>query len=79
MIRGLELLDINDNYMQLLCQLSGHKKQIEWQDAVTFWLKYEDNDDHQTCVFEHDNNIIRTSTVLVENKLLHYGSRGRAY
>ena len=75
MIRDLELLDIDDDYMELLCQLSGKNKQIKWQTAMAFWLKYEDNDDHQTFVFEHDNNIIGTSTVVVGNKLLHYGSR----
>ena len=75
MIRGLELLDINDDYMELLCQLSGKNKQIKWQTAMTFWLKYEDNDDHQTFVFEGSGNIVGTATVLIENKLLHCGSK----
>jgi glucosamine-phosphate N-acetyltransferase len=75
MIRDLELLDIDDDYMRLLCQLSGKNKEMKWQEATLFWLKYEDNDDHQTFVFESDNKIIGTATVLVENKLLHYGSK----
>jgi len=78
MIRGLELLDINDSYFKLLCQLSGEHQRgcsIPRGVAVEFWSNYEDNDYHQTFVFEHDKKIIGTSTVLVENKLLHYGSR----
>jgi len=75
MIRELELLDVGDEYMQLLCQLSGEKKDFKWDDITGFWLKYENNDDHQTFIFEHENRIVGTATVLIENKLLHYGSK----
>ena len=80
MIRELELLDITEDYFKLLCQLSGDPKETSgWKYASSarpgFWLKYEDNEDHQTFVYEDDGKIIGTATVLIENKLLHYGSK----
>ena len=44
MIRELEVTDIDERYFRLLCQLSGEESAYEWQTAMTFWLKYEDND-----------------------------------
>lgn len=75
MIRELEVTDIDERYFRLLCQLSGEESDYEWQTAMTFWLKYEDNDDHQVFVYEQEGEILGTATILVENKLLHYGSR----
>ena len=75
MIRELEVTDIDERYFRLLCQLSGEESAYEWQTAMTFWLKYEDNDDHQVFVYEQEGEILGTATILVENKLLHYGSR----
>ena len=75
MIRELEVTDIDERYFRLLCQLSGEESTYEWQTAMTFWLKYEDNDDHQVFVYEQEGEILGTATILVENKLLHYGSR----
>jgi glucosamine-phosphate N-acetyltransferase len=75
MIRELEVVDIDERYFKLLCQLSGEERGYEWQTAMTFWLKYEDNDDHQVFVYEQEGEVLGTATILVENKLLHYGSR----
>lgn len=81
MIRELELLDITEDYFKLLCQLSGNPKETSrwsYADVVlvsSFWLKYEDNEYHQTFVYEDENRVIGTATVLIEHKLLHYGSR----
>ena len=77
MLREIEMLDLDDNYFKLLCQLSGTSKDMEtqpWGIYSFFWLKYSNNDDHRTFVYEHEGSIIGTATILVENKLLHYGS-----
>ena len=75
MIRELEVADVDKKYLKLLCQLSGEEKSYNWQAVMTFWLKYEDNDDHQVFVYEREGEVLGTATILVENKLLHYGSR----
>lgn len=76
MIRELELLDITEDYFKLLCQLSGNPRETSgWDYAASFWLKYEDNEYHQTFVYEDEGSVIGTATVLIEHKLLHYGSR----
>ena len=75
MIRELEVVDVDEKYFKLLCQLSGEEKSYNWQAVMTFWLKYEDNDDHQVFVYEREGEVLGTATILVENKLLHYGSR----
>jgi glucosamine-phosphate N-acetyltransferase len=74
MIRELELLDLDDDYFKLLCQLSGEPQELHWNTCSIFWLKYSNNDDHQTFVYEHEGCTVGTATILVENKLLHYGS-----
>ena len=74
MPRELEILDLDDDYFKLLCQLSGKPQELNWISCSIFWLKYSNNDDHQTFVYEHEGRIIGTATILVENKLLHYGS-----
>tara|TARA_R100000808_G_C2100681_1_gene117844 strand:+ start:148 stop:582 length:435 start_codon:yes stop_codon:yes gene_type:complete len=75
MIRELEITDIDEFYMKLMCQLSGEKKEYRWQNIALFWLKYEGNDYHQTFVYEDEGRVVGTATVLIEHKLLHYGSR----
>jgi|TARA_R110000824_G_scaffold312435_1_gene499472 glucosamine-phosphate N-acetyltransferase len=75
MIRELETLDLDDNYFNLLCQLSGKPQELHWETYSIFWLKYSNNDDHQAFVYEDEGRVIGTATVLIENKLLHYGSR----
>jgi len=75
MIRELEHEDMTANYFRLLCQLSGEEKKDDKGAAFQFWDKYKDNDDHQIFIYEHEGEIVGTATVLVENKLLHYGSR----
>ena len=75
MVRELEIVDIDERYMKLLCQLSGEEKEYKWQNAWMFWLKYEDNEYHQTFVYEDEGRVVGTATVLIEHKLLHYGSR----
>lgn len=75
MVRELEIVDIDKCYMKLLCQLSGEEKEYKWQNAWLFWLKYKDNEYHQTFVYEDEGRVIGTATVLIEHKLLHYGSR----
>jgi len=78
MIRELKFDDIDKKYFKLLCQLSGEEKSYKfmfWQAIMTFWLKYEGNNDHQVFVYEREGEVLGTATILVENKLLHYGSR----
>jgi glucosamine-phosphate N-acetyltransferase len=74
MIRELEVTDIDEYYMKLLCQLSGKEKEYIWQDMWPFWLRYENNDHHQTFVYEDKGRVIGTASALIEHKFLHYGS-----
>jgi len=76
MIRELKRGDITAEYFKLLCQLSGEErtKVNFWEQSVIFWAGYKNNTDHQIFVYEHEYNVVGTATVLVENKLLHYGS-----
>ena len=77
MVRDLEYQDITTEYFNLLCQLSGEEKDPSNKGLILwrFWNRYEDNDDHQVFVLEHKRRVVGTASILIENKLLHYGSR----
>ena len=87
MIRELDIMDLDEDYFSLLCQLSGKPQELRWQTVYRFWSKYEDNEDHIILVYttplvvnangetDHKDRIVGTASVLIENKLLHYGSQ----
>jgi len=83
MIRELAFNDITGDYFKLLCQLSGEEKEdnkfimtsMHARARFRFWCSYGENNDHQVFVYEHEGKVVATATILVENKLLHYGSR----
>ena len=76
MIRQITREDITPQYLELLCQLSGDVRQDvkTWLLGAKFWAEYS-NSDCQVYVYEHEGEIVGTSTVFIEHKLLHYGSR----
>ena len=76
MIRQITREDITPQYLELLCQLSGDvRKDVKtWLLGAKFWAEYS-NSDCQVYVYEHEGEIVGTSTVFIEHKLLHYGSR----
>ncbi len=76
MIRKIASADINKEYLQLLCQLSNRQGQnVNFLiPDFAFWRNYAKNENHQIYVYEHEGRIIGTASILVENKLLHYGS-----
>jgi len=77
MIRKLRRGDVGGAYFELLCQLSGEVRENYnfMLDVARFWPIYQGNNLHQIFVYEDEGEIVGTATLLVENKLLHYGSR----
>ena len=77
MIREIIKSDLNDGFFSLLAQLSG---QVTSYDPDYLWIEYTKNSNHITFVDEvkeagKSASIIVTSSVLIENKFLHCGSR----
>ena len=77
MIREIIKSDLNDGFFSLLAQLSG---QVTSYDPDYLWNEYTKNSNHITFVDEvkeagKSASIIVTSSVLIENKFLHCGSR----
>ena len=77
MIREIIKSDLNDGFFSLLAQLSGR---VTSYDADYLWNEYTKNSNHRTFVDEvkeagKSASIIVTSSVLIENKFLHCGSR----
>ena len=81
MIRGLRLIDLDDEYFKLLSQLSGESRPLDWweegQRINDFWKDYLDNKYHSTFVYEDilSEEVVGTATIIIENKLLHYVSK----
>ena len=77
MIREIIKSDLNDDFFSLLAQLSGN---VTSYDSDYLWNEYTKNSNHITFVDEvkeagKSASIIVTSSVLIENKFLHCGSR----
>jgi len=72
--RNLENNDYNKNYLVLLQQLTETNK-----DSITFnkFTQFVNNlnENHIILVFEKDNHIIASGTLLIENKIIHGLSR----
>jgi len=81
--RNLLRLDLTENYFSLLNELSGDKQPITDSIISSCWNKYNANMNHHIFVCEElrDNDflahgeIIGTASVLIEHKMLHYGSK----
>ena len=77
MIREIIKSDLNDGFLSLLAQLSG---QTTSYNPDLLWNEYTKHSNHITFVDEvkeagKSASIIVTSSVLIENKFLHCGSR----
>ena len=77
MIREIIKSDLNDGFFSLLAQLSG---QTTSYNPDLLWNEYTKHSNHITFVDEVKEagklaSIIATSSVLIENKFLHCGSR----
>ena len=72
MIREIEGTDLNDSYFELLSQLSGELKPC---NVYNMWKAYLNGSSKTYVYLDEDNNIIGSSTVFIEDKFLHCGSR----
>jgi glucosamine-phosphate N-acetyltransferase len=77
MIREIQKSDLNDHFFTLLAQLSG---EVSSYDPDILWMEYQKNPNHVTFVEDvkevgKPSRIVATSSVLIESKLLHCGSK----
>ena len=77
MIRELRKTDLNNSFFTLLAQLSG---QLTSYDSDILWNEYTKNPNHITFVDEIKEagkpaSILATSSILIESKFLHCGSK----
>lgn len=77
MIREIKKTDLNNSFFTLLAQLSG---QLTSYDSDILWNEYTKNPNHITFVDEIKEagkpaSIVATSSVLIESKFLHCGSK----
>jgi len=77
MIRQIKKTDLNNNFFSLLAQLSG---EVKAYDIDSLWGEYTKNPNHITFVDEVKEagkpaKIIATSSILIESKFLHCGSK----
>ena len=79
MIREINRYDIDEDYQILLRQLSGDEDDWRYRDLFLayeeWWDHYRNNENFIVFVYEKDDEIIGTASVLIEHKLLHYGSK----
>ena len=69
-IRHLESMDFNKNYLHLLEQLTKvDKEKITFEKFKNFVDNLNKN--HKIIVIEFNNKIVATGTVLIENKIIH--------
>ena len=78
MIREIRKTDLHNPFFSLLTQLSG---EVTSYDVDELWERYSQNDNHVTFVdvvkeAGQQERIAATSSVLIEDKFLHCGSRG---
>ena len=86
-IRELLLIDLDEDYFSLLCELSGENQTLNKSVVKSCWDRYANNLDHCTFVCEDvssrpryrypylSGKIIGTASALIEHKMLHYGSK----
>tara|TARA_Y100000592_G_C5264287_1_gene218822 strand:- start:19 stop:450 length:432 start_codon:yes stop_codon:yes gene_type:complete len=77
MIRKIKHSDLNNDYFSLLAQLSG---EVTSYDIDYLWNEYTKHSNQITFVDEVKEagkpaRILATSSVIIENKFLHCGSR----
>ena len=77
MISEIKKTDLNNNFFTLLTQLSG---QLISYDSDILWNEYTKNPNHITFVDEIKEagkpaSIVATSSILIESKFLHCGSK----
>jgi glucosamine-phosphate N-acetyltransferase len=77
MIREIEKRDLNETFFSLLAQLSG---KVESYNVDTMWDEYSAAPNHVTFVdvmkeAGKNERVVATSSVLIESKFLHCGSR----
>jgi len=77
MIRQIKKTDLTDSFFSLLAQLSG---EVASYDVDYLWGEYSKNSNHITFVDEvkeagKPSRILATSSVIIENKFLHCGSK----
>tara|TARA_R110000765_G_scaffold117255_1_gene210781 strand:+ start:168 stop:599 length:432 start_codon:yes stop_codon:yes gene_type:complete len=77
MIRPIKKTDLDDSLFSLLAQLSG---EVTSYDVDHLWNEYTKNSNHITFVDEIKEvgkpaSIMATSSVLIEDKFLHCGSK----
>ncbi len=77
MIREIKKTDLNNSFFTLLAQLSG---QLTSYDPDILWNEYTKNSNHITFVDEIKEagkpaSIVATSSILIESKFLHCGSK----
>ena len=79
MIREINRYDIDEDYQSLLRQLSGNEDEWRYRDLFLvyeeWWDHYRNNENFIVFVYEKDDHILGTASVLIEHKLLHYGSK----
>lgn len=68
--RDLECSDFYSNYLDLLSQLTEvNKDKITYEMFSNFVKKL--NNSHKIIVIIHENKIIASSTIIIENKIIH--------
>jgi len=77
MIREIKKTDLNNDYFLLLSQLSG---EVTYYHPDVLWRDYTKNLNHITFVDEIKEtgkpaSIMATSSILIESKFLHCGSK----
>jgi len=77
MIREIKKSDLTDHFFSLLPQLSG---EVTSYDSDILWNEYTKNPNHITFVDEIKEagkpaSIVATSSILIESKFLHCGSK----
>ena len=77
MIRQIKKTDLDNSFFSLLAQLSG---EVTSYDVDYLWGQYSKNSNHITFVDEvkeagKSSCILATSSVIIENKFLHCGSK----
>ena len=77
MIRQIKKTDLDNSFFSLLAQLSG---EVTSYDLDHLWNEYTKNPNHITFVDEIKEagkpaSILATSSILIESKFLHCGSK----
>ena len=73
MIREICKQDISESYLNLLNQLSGEEQPLTARMVDSIWLDYLAGD-KKTFVYEGEGEVLGTASILIEHKILHYGS-----